>query len=147
MAVNRYAATPRSQRSLQRPISFLETKINGCHRRWYGQTKEHKALIKAGKELPPWQSVNIRCHDLRVTYCTMCYEAGIPLKTLQSWMGHSDPSMILNIYAKLTSEKEEIDAATANDYINKLYPVNRTVGVLKNPTVRFTGYSLMNINS
>ena len=102
-------------------ICFLETKINGCHHRWYGQTKEHKALIEAGKELPPWRSVDIKCHDLRVTYCTMCYEAGIPLKTLQSWMGHSDPTIILHVYAKLTSEKDEIDAATANNYINERF--------------------------
>lgn len=33
-------------------------------------------------------------------------DAGIPLKTLQSWMGHSDAQMILQIYSKLTKEQE-----------------------------------------
>ncbi|MBR6860935.1 MAG: tyrosine-type recombinase/integrase [Clostridia bacterium] len=95
--------------------------INGCNRRWYGKTKEHKKLIQENKNLPPWQSVDIRCHDFRVTYCTMCYEAGIPIKTLQAWMGHSDPSMIMNIYAKLTSEKEQADAATINEFMKNRF--------------------------
>ncbi len=98
-------------------ILFLETKINGCNRRWYGKTKEHKALIKEGKDLPPWRSIDITCHDFRVTFCTMCYEAGIPVKTLQVWMGHSDASMIMKIYAKLTAEKEQADASIMNIYM------------------------------
>ena len=106
-------------------ICFLETKLNNCHRRWYGKTKEHKALIQAGKELPPWQTVTIRCHDLRVTYCTMCYEAGVPIKTLQKWMGHSDPSMIMHIYAKLTAEKEQADISTINAFMNARFKASK----------------------
>ncbi len=102
-------------------ILFLETKINGCNRRWYGKTKEHKKLIEAGKELPPWRSVDIKCHDFRVTFCTMCYEAGVPVKTLQKWMGHADATMIMSIYAKLTDEKEQIDASTMNDYVSNRF--------------------------
>ena len=102
-------------------ILFLETKLNGCNRRWYGKTKEHKELIKKGKDLPPWQSVDITCHDFRVTFCTMCYEAGIPVKTLQRWMGHSDASMIMSIYAKLTTEKEQADASTMNTFTKERF--------------------------
>lgn len=39
------------------------------------------------------EKISIRCHDFRVSFCTMCYEAGIPIKTLQSWMGHADAKM------------------------------------------------------
>ena len=56
-------------------ISFLESKENGCHKRWYGKTKEHKAFLAEGKTLPPWKDVKIRCHNFRVTFCTTCYEA------------------------------------------------------------------------
>ncbi len=97
-------------------LSFLERKLNGCPARWYGKTKEHKALLAAGESLPPWRTVRIRCHDFRVTFCTICYDAGIPLKTLQVWMGHSDVTMILRVYAKLTAEKEQQDAAKLNDF-------------------------------
>ena len=102
-------------------ILFLETKLNGCNRRWYGKTKEHKALIKEGKPLPPWYTVNIKCHDFRVTYCTMCYDAGIPIKTLQKWMGHSDATMIMRIYAKLTNEREPLDITAINNFTKERF--------------------------
>ena len=102
-------------------ILFLETKLNGCIRRWYGKTKEHKALIKEGKPLPPWHTVNIKCHDFRVTYCTMCYDAGIPIKTLQKWMGHSDATMIMRIYAKLTNEREPLDITAINNFTKERF--------------------------
>jgi len=74
-------------------IMFLETKLNGCPKRWYGNLNEHKALVAAGEELPPWRDVTIRCHDFRVDFCTRCYYARIPIKTLQSWMGHASTQM------------------------------------------------------
>ena len=72
---------------------FLSEKLNGCQKRWYGKTREHKAILARGEELKPWQDVMIRCHDFRVDFCTRAYEAGIPIKTLQTWMGHEDATM------------------------------------------------------
>ena len=51
----------------------------------------------------------------------MCYEAGIPIKTLQSWMGHADATMIMAIYAKLTAEKEQMDASKLDEYTQKRF--------------------------
>ena len=78
--------------------------------------KKHKALLAEGKPLPPWKDVKIRCHDFRVTFCTICYEAGFKIKTLQSWMGHADATMIMDIYAKLTEERELQDTTSLDDY-------------------------------
>lgn len=97
-------------------MAFLEYKVNGCHKRWYGKTKEHKALLAEGKPLPPWKDVHIRCHDFRVTFCTICYEAGVKLKTLQAWMGHADATMIMEIYAKLTEEREQQDTTNLDNF-------------------------------
>lgn len=91
-------------------MCFLETKLNGCPKRWYGKTNEHLELLAAGKKLPPWREVKIRCHDFRVDFCTRNYEAGIPIKTLEKWMGHADAQMIMKIYAKLTEDQEKADA-------------------------------------
>ena len=99
-------------------ITYLEVKLNGCLKHWYGKKKEHKALIAAGGELPPWRDVTIRCHDFRVDFCTRCYYARIPLKTLQTWMGHSDAQMILEIYSKLTREEEEKDAMRLANFMS-----------------------------
>lgn len=87
-------------------ITFLETRLNGCHKRWYGKTNEHKRILAEGGELPKWRNVTIRCHDFRVDFCTRAYYANVPLKTLQCWMGHSDVSMILDIYTKLSKQQE-----------------------------------------
>lgn len=87
-------------------ITTLETSLNGCAKRWYGKKKEHE-----GKELPPWRDVVIRPHDLRHSFCTMLYDAGIDLKTAMKWMGHSDHTMIMRIYAHLSEEREEASKA------------------------------------
>ncbi len=33
-------------------------------------------------------------------------------------MGHADASMIMKVYAKLTAEKEQLDATKLNDFTN-----------------------------
>lgn len=101
-------------------ITFLETKVNGCHKRWYGKTREHKEIIEDGKELPEWKEVKLRCHDFRVDFCTRAYHASVPLKTLQRWMGHADETMILRIYTKITDEEEAEDSIKFAEYMEKL---------------------------
>ena len=32
------------------------------------------------------------------------------------WMGHTDATMIMKVYAKLTAEKEQLDASKLNDF-------------------------------
>lgn len=80
---------------------------NGHAKRWHGKTKEHLALIASGQELPPWKPVFIRPHDMRHSYCTMLYDAGVDLKTAQKWMGHADQEMTLRIYTHLTEAREK----------------------------------------
>ena len=79
------------------------------------------SFIAAGKQLLPWRNVTLRCHDFRVDFCTRCYDARIPVKTLQSWMGHASTQMIMEIYSKLTKEEEEKDAARLAAYMEKGY--------------------------
>lgn len=51
--------------------------------------------------------VNIRCHDLRHSFCTMLRDAGVDLKLAIKWMGHADEKMILKIYDHITPEREQ----------------------------------------
>jgi len=98
----------------------LETQLNSCPKRWYGQTREHKKIIQNGGVLPPWQNVAIRSHDLRHSFCTMLYETGVDLKTAIKWMGHADHNMIMKIYAHLTEEQERLSYRKLADGVNKL---------------------------
>jgi len=98
-------------------LVYLETKLNGCSHGWYGRKREHKALLAEGKELPAWREINIRCHDFRVTFCTMCFNAEIPVKTTQIWMGHADTTLVLNLYTKLTNERAKSDALKLDGFL------------------------------
>lgn len=98
-------------------ITFLETKLNGSCKRWYGKSKEQKKLLAEGK-LPSWKDITIRCHDFRVEFCTRAYYAQVQLKTLQSWMGHADADMILSIYTKLDKEQERTDTGKMLAYLS-----------------------------
>lgn len=78
----------------------------GIYRRWWGRTKEHRAILAAGGNIPPYQEVLFRPHDLRHTYCTMLRDAGVDIHQAIIWMGHADEKMILRIYDHPGTERE-----------------------------------------
>lgn len=100
-------------------VFCMEKAINGCERRWYGKTKEHKAILAAGGQLPPWKDFTVVPYDLRHSFCTMCRDKGVELNTCIKWMGHADAKMILKIYDEVTDsrfrrEAEKLDASFAD---------------------------------
>jgi integrase len=62
-----------------------------------------RMLKKAGVEFKKF-------HALRHTYATKLFEKGVPLKTVQKLLGHSDISITANIYTHVMPE-QKIDAA------------------------------------
>ncbi len=58
-------------------------------------------------------------HQLRHSYCTMLYYAGIKIKKAQELMGHSSADMVYNIYTHLDEERENVDE-TLNDYCSQM---------------------------
>ena len=58
---------------------------------------------------PDFVPVQLRAHDLRHSYCTMLYDAGVDLKTAMLWMGHADQTMTMRVYTHL-SENRRISA-------------------------------------
>jgi integrase len=49
---------------------------------------------------------DLQTHDLRHTFCSMGYDAGVDVKTMQKWLGHSDPMVTMRIYTHLSEQKE-----------------------------------------
>jgi integrase len=86
----------------------METAINGVDRRWYGRTREHKAIIAAGGSLPEWVSFTVTPYDLRHSFATMCRDQQPPIElhTVIEWMGHSDATMLLRIYDSIDNRTE-----------------------------------------
>jgi len=56
-----------------------------------------------------------RFHALRHTYSTKLFEKGVPLKTVQMLLGHSDISVTANIYTHVMPEKKTDAAEKIND--------------------------------
>lgn len=90
----------------------METAINGVPRRWYGRTREHKAILAAGGQLPPWVAFTVTPYDLRHSFATLCRSMHPPIEmhTVIAWMGHADAKMILSVYDSVTDERDESEA-------------------------------------
>jgi integrase len=46
-------------------------------------------------------------HQLRHTYATMLYDAGVDVKTAQEFLGHADLTVTMNIYTHLSPQKRD----------------------------------------
>lgn len=90
----------------------MEQAINGCQKRWYGKTKEHKAILQAGGTLPPWVTFDVTPYDLRHSFATMCRNQTPPIElhTVIKWLGHADASMILSVYDSVTDDRDRAEA-------------------------------------
>ena len=98
-------------------VAKMETAINGVDRRWYGRTREHKAILAAGGTLPPWVSFTVTPYDLRHSFVTMCRSMKPPIEihTVISWMGHADAKMILSVYDSVTDDRDASEAERLRD--------------------------------
>ena len=92
-------------------VFAMETAINGCEKRWYGKTKEHKAILASGGQLPPWREFTVVPYDLRHSFCVMCRDNGVELNTCIRWMGHADAKMVLRIYDEVSDARSAREAA------------------------------------
>lgn len=98
-------------------VSKMETAINGVDRRWYGRTREHKAILAAGGTLPPWVHFTVTPYDLRHSFVTMCRSMRPPIEmhTVIAWMGHADAKMILSVYDSVTDDRDASEAERLRD--------------------------------
>lgn len=63
--------------------------------------------------------VHFTAHDLRYTYATMLFDAGVDEKTAQLWLGHTSPKMTRDLYAKLTNERKAKSDAGYTEYFKR----------------------------
>ena len=57
-------------------------------------------------------------HELRHTFCTIMYEAGVDVLTAKEQMGHSDVKTTLSIYTHLSSLHKERDIQKLNEFLS-----------------------------
>lgn len=56
-------------------------------------------------------------HQLRHTYAAMLYDAGVDVKSVQNFLGHSDFQVTLKIYTHLSEGKEQETADMLNEHL------------------------------
>lgn len=96
----------------------LEVVMNGVRKRWADE-----------KQIANWKSCTFLCHDLRHTFCSMLYDAGVDVKTAQLWMGHADIMVTMRIYTHLSNQKQDKATKAATKHFKKY--VGQNVGQTK----------------
>lgn len=112
-----YATEQAFSRGWESWLNALSREANGgMQRRWWGKTREHKAMLAEDKPLPEYKEIRIRPHDLRHSYATTLRDAGVDLRVAMRWMGHADVEMLLRIYdhpeARMRANMDRLDAWT-----------------------------------
>lgn len=97
------------KRAWQSYIYYLERQLNGCYKRWV-KTQKPKDYV--------WKPITFTAYDLRHTFCTMCYDAGVDLKTTAEWMGHGDETVTLKIYSHLSRIRKQISSGSMSNYLS-----------------------------
>ena len=57
-------------------------------------------------------------HQLRHTYATMLYDAGVDLKTAQQMLGHRDIKTTMGIYTHIAENRKKESTKRLNKYFN-----------------------------
>lgn len=94
---------------------MMETALNGVSLRWASEAQRAR-----------WKPWTVRCHDLRHTFCSMLYDAGVDVKTAQRLLGHADVQTTLRIYTHLSAMRYGDSVADAKKHFSKI--VGKSVG-------------------
>lgn len=81
------------------------------------ETLETK-IAKAEKEGRQYIIFDTLAHDLRHTFATALYDADVPVKAAQYYLGHADVRMTLDLYTHLSQEREKTSRCQIVDFLD-----------------------------
>lgn len=84
-----------------------------------GQPITLQAFKLGFKDFMQTADINCTAHDLRHTWFTMLYDAGVDIKTAQRWGGHATAAMTMEIYTHLSAERETASAELIKNHFSK----------------------------
>lgn len=64
--------------------------------------------LKSNAADPERKSFFVRAHDLRFSFATALYDAGVDVKSAMYYLGHADIRMTMNLYTQLSKERENL---------------------------------------
>lgn len=99
-----------SETSVKRKIGYVLNRLNKQYE------KEQKELDKDFK-LTDENKIYFTYHQLRHTYACILHKAGVDLKEAQSFTGHKDVKILLNIYTHLDEEDKKKAVDKLNNFV------------------------------
>lgn len=92
---------------------------NGEPVRQQGRRKDLEKRVKeANHRGENYIRFRIKAHDLRHTFATALFDAGVPAKAAQYYLGHSDIRITLDLYTHLSKEREKITRSQLTDFLD-----------------------------
>lgn len=121
--------TPKTEAGT-REIPLLEILLDEIskrkHQKYIFENQEHE-LMRHSQISRRWAAlkrqtgINCTPHQLRHSYATMLFDAGIDVKTAQRWLGHTDIKTTLDTYTHLSNARQEQSVNKWGDFVKSLY--------------------------
>lgn len=74
------------------------------------------------------KTFDVRAHDLRHTFATALYDAGVSVKAAQYYLGHADIRMTLELYTHLSKERENAERSQLVGFLDG-WAVGKEIGL------------------
>lgn len=117
--------TDAGNRQIPLPDILMEELKKRKKQKYIFENDEH-GLMHNAQVTRKWaalkRATGITCtpHQLRHSYQTMLFDAGIDVKTAQKWLGHSDIKTTLGIYTHLSESRLEQSTEKWKNFIDNL---------------------------
>lgn len=82
-----------------------------------GKLLKNHEYEKLWRRLRSVANIDCTAHQLRHSYTTMLFDAGIDVKTAQTWLGHRDIKTTLDIYTHLSKTRLVESTKKWNDFV------------------------------
>ena len=120
--------TPKTEagiREIPIPNILIDELLKRKKQKYLFENKNHELMLHSQVE-KQWNTLRhetgIKCtpHQLRHSYATMLFDAGIDVKTAQRWLGHTDIKTTLDTYTHLSNMRQEQSANKWENFIQTL---------------------------
>lgn len=92
---------------------------NGEPVKQQGRRKDLEKRVKEAKHRgEDYIRFRVQAHDLRHTFATALFDAGVPAKAAQYYLGHADIRITLDLYTHLSKEREKITRSQLTDFLD-----------------------------
>lgn len=82
-----------------------------------GELMNNSQVTRAWNDYKQATGIEVTPHQLRHSYQTMLFDAGIDIKTAQKWLGHSDIKTTLDVYTHLSDTRLNNSTEKLNEYV------------------------------